>query len=86
MGVHSERPRAQSLGAWLSGLRPGDACPWCGARLQAGGRAARAVGQGASASEPSGPRATLVCSDCGCEVCAVDGTTEAGGTLLGHAA
>ena len=75
------RPHLQTLGERLSNLCPGDACPWCGARLETGpDEAARraAVMTGPSSTVPCSdstqadvgrtPAQGLVCPDCGSEI------------------
>jgi repressor LexA len=82
--------RVQTLGACLSSLGPGDACPCCGGRLEARvfqgaprGQVGRSTSVSAAAralatpvgAEPTGDHA-LQCPECGCEIDAEEGPLE----------
>jgi hypothetical protein len=86
MSTQAGRRRGESLGAWLDGLRPGDACPWCGARLQVAGGSGPVVGHAVTRADLEAGRAALVCTACGCEVAAGDESEEAWWRVFRHAA
>jgi DNA-directed RNA polymerase subunit RPC12/RpoP len=68
MNGSSGHPYGETLGACIASLGPGDACPWCGARLTkvAGSGPGRQLAL-LSGFEPAGDEA-LRCPECGCEV------------------
>lgn len=86
MGAQTGRAHVQSLAAWLAALSAGDPCPWCGVRLETGGRAGRIMSRAATATEDRVGRGALVCPECGCEVAMVDEAGEAERRMLHHAA
>lgn len=86
MSAQTGRRHVQSLAAWLAALGPGDPCPWCGARLETGGRAGRIMSRTATTPEDRVARGALVCRECGCEVAAVDKAGEAERRMLHEAA
>jgi hypothetical protein len=65
--------RGQSLGELIAALRPGDSCPWCGARLQRGTALKQVCGTSAGTqaapSDEEIPEVMLSCPECGSEVC-----------------
>jgi hypothetical protein len=82
--------KAQSLGDLIGALRPGDPCPWCGARLQRGA-ALRQIGVsilGATAERPEDEagESTLSCPQCLSEVCGTESGARAGRSALLSAA
>jgi len=67
MGGVSGDVKLQSLADLITALRPGDPCPWCGARLESG-QSLRPV-SGEAADEPSERTdPVLVCRRCGSAV------------------
>jgi hypothetical protein len=66
--------RMRSLGDLIAALRPGDDCPWCGARLQCVSALKQVSGTSTRTEGKSGVRdpqeIMLVCRECGSEVCA----------------
>jgi hypothetical protein len=76
--------KPQSLGELVSTLRPGEACLWCGGRLQSQ-TALRPVGRAVAGTSceqtvPAVDEVVLYCPECGCEV-HMGGT---GGLTLSH--
>lgn len=80
MDTGSGQHRIRTLGEWLAGLRPGDGCPCCGARLVVAApvgaarkaaafvTAAAYTNQAAAASGSSADAHALLCPVCGCEL------------------
>ncbi len=75
MSASPGHPQAQTVGAWLLSLGPGDLCPCCGARLEV------VAEQGALTRRPVGVAQTecgcaLMCSGCGCHIDDVEESQE----------
>jgi hypothetical protein len=83
--------RTLSLGDLIAALRPGDDCPWCGARLQGGASLKQVDVTSARGEDRQGvcdsQEALLVCSECGFQVCPAGQVTRPHGRrALGAAA
>lgn len=76
MGRQAVGGVGQSLGELIAALRPGDACPWCGARLQSGPAVRRTWGAEASSTATGSlldtSEVVVCCLKCGCEVFAAE--------------
>lgn len=79
MNGSSGHPYGQTLGACLASLGPGDACPWCGARLTkvTGSGLGRQLALLSVFESPCS--VVLACAECGCEVVVEEEPAEATG-------
>jgi hypothetical protein len=76
MNAPADCPEPRRLGTYLQDLRPGDACPCCGAALEEAAPAAPRRGSVGTALGIRRPGQTegareLVCPECGCELAEV---------------